>query len=314
MHPVEDIIFLTLGVFIFSLYEFTLDSLLYTTKVECVLLAHVHDGDEAVLSSDITEATTVDSLLPGYELDLEPGDPSLTVNGIAVDTPDIPALNGVVHSLSDGVLLPPCVTDDIATILSGREDFAQLVTLASATQLVSALSSLPAASGLTILAPSNSALGKLDSVVLAGLAASNMDALIDILEYHIIEENWDGSTTGSVMTKLGEEIEVTRDADGVLMVNGAKVLEENILASNGVIHVIDTVLIPPSLADTPGLPKPEDTDTSGGGGDGGGGGDNGAQEETPVDGGSSSAATTVGVIMSSGLVATVIAGVAALVL
>ena len=88
--------------------------------VECVLLAHVHDGDAAVLSSDITEPTTVDSMSLGYELDIEPGDP-LTVNGLAIDTPDIPAMNGVLHSLADGVLLPPCVTDDIVAILSARE-------------------------------------------------------------------------------------------------------------------------------------------------------------------------------------------------
>jgi uncharacterized surface protein with fasciclin (FAS1) repeats len=279
--------------------------------VECVLLAHVHDGDAAVLSSDITEPTTVDSMSLGYELDIEPGDP-LTVNGLAIDTPDIPAMNGVLHSLADGVLLPPCVTDDIVAILSAREDFAQLVTLASATQMVSALSSLPGASGLTILAPSNAALGKLDTVVLAGLAASNMDALVDILEYHIIEENWDGSTTGSVTTKLGEVIQVTRDADsGVLMINGAKVLEENILASNGVIHVIDTVLIPPSLADTPGLPDTSSSGTDNGGGDGD---DSGAQEETPVVVGGSSGASSSMVFWSSGLVATVIAGFAALAL
>lgn len=278
--------------------------------MECVLLAHVHD-EGAIQSSDITEAMTIDSLSPGYELNLEPGDP-ITVNGVAIATPDIPAMNGVIHSLSEGVLLPPCVTDDIVTILSDREDFTQLVALASATQMVSALSSQPAAEGFTIFAPSNSALGKLDSVVLAGLAAANPQVMIDILKYHIIESNFDGSTTGSVTTKLGEAVQVTRDDSGVIMVNGAKVLEGNILAANGVIHVIDTVLIPPSLANTPGLSKPENSGgDSGAQSDSGGGG---VQQGSGVEGGGSSGASSMTTFLSSGLVATAVAGVAFLVL
>ena len=69
-----------------------------------------------------------------------------------------------------------------------------------------------------------------------------------VLTYHVLGAEVPSSdvATGSVETLQGEEIELVASDDGVT-VNGANVIAVDVEASNGVIHVIDAVLVPPSI-------------------------------------------------------------------
>ena len=80
------------------------------------------------------------------------------------------------------------------------------------------------------------------------LLPENKDTLTQILTYHIISAEVPSSAveTGAVPSVAGEELNVVADESGVT-VNDATVVAADVMASNGIIHVIDAVLLPPSL-------------------------------------------------------------------
>ena len=218
--------------------------------VSCVLLAHVTPG--AIASTDILESgtTTVESLLTDFDLVLAAVNGTVTVNDVPVTVGDVNATNGIVHSIAQ-VLLPDCVTQDLYAVLSSNPLFATLVTLVASANLTEALSAPPTENGLTILAPSMEAFAKVPADVLAYLG-SNPAALMQVISYHILPQNYDGSILGELETLLdGETIEVSivENGDGTLVLNdgAATVTRANILASNGIVHEIDSVLLPESF-------------------------------------------------------------------
>ena len=124
--------------------------------------------------------------------------------------------------------------------------FTSLVTALQAAGLVEALKG---PGPFTVFAPTDDAFRKLPAgTVETLLKPENKDQLRAILTYHVVS----GALTGAQAMKIssaktlnGEELKIT-DHDGTLMVNNAKVVKADIPASNGVIHVIDTVLMPDS--------------------------------------------------------------------
>ncbi|MFN8015128.1 MAG: fasciclin domain-containing protein [Acidimicrobiia bacterium] len=139
----------------------------------------------------------------------------------------------------------------IVDIAAGDENFSTLVSLVKAAGLVDALSD--SNSQLTVFAPTNDAFAKVDAATIEKLKA-NKDALTQVLTYHVVASkamstdlsNGQEVTTleGSKLTVniSGSEVSLGTDSGG-----SAKVSKADISASNGVIHVIDTVLIPKDL-------------------------------------------------------------------
>ena len=98
----------------------------------------------------------------------------------------------------------------------------------------------------TIFAPTNAAFAKLPAgTVEMLLKPENKAKLASILTYHVVAGKVLAADvkSGMVKTVQGGEITIVANADGVT-VNGAKVLKTDIVGSNGVIHVIDTVILP----------------------------------------------------------------------
>lgn len=222
---------------------------LLTTEWEnhltCFLTSHVLGV--AVSSTDITESTTVASL-SGYNLTVAPVDGTVLVNDIPVTAADIQAVNGVIHVISDLPLLPPCVSQSIADQAAGNSDLSTLVSLVEAAGL---LDTIGTASPLTLFAPTNDAFAKVPRAILDYLGA-NVTALTEVLTYHVIEsanEFFNGTTTndGIFSTLLGDEITVKTEGETISLNDDVIILSADNLASNGVVHVIDSVLIPPSL-------------------------------------------------------------------
>jgi transforming growth factor-beta-induced protein len=152
-----------------------------------------------------------------------------------IDT--IQASNGVIHVV-DKVILPPASISD--TLIA--EGYTDLAATLNATNLTSTVNGL---AGATVFAPSNEALAAAKPI-LDKLNATQVDA---ILKYHVVPAvaySTQLSNGQSIKTAQGENVTVTLAGNEVL-VNDARVQPKDILASNGVIHAINKVLIPPSI-------------------------------------------------------------------
>jgi uncharacterized surface protein with fasciclin (FAS1) repeats len=101
----------------------------------------------------------------------------------------------------------------------------------------------------TIFAPTDKAFDALPKGALAQLLKpENRDALVKILTYHVVEGENTSNTlkSGDANTLEGAPLKVSVNSSGVT-VNDAKVIQKDVQASNGVIHVIDRVLLPPDI-------------------------------------------------------------------
>jgi uncharacterized surface protein with fasciclin (FAS1) repeats len=195
-----------------------------------ILLYHVLGAK--VLSTDLMNGMTATTLEGS---DIVVTIPPVQINGVDVTAADLEASNGVVHVI-DEVLIPPFMTTSIVDIGSAVPDFSILVGLADA---------LSGPGPFTLFAPTNAAFSRLDDATVAFLKdPANKASLVDILTYHVLPGIALSSTlTDGLMAKTLQGSDVTIMLDPV-MVNDAMVTAVDILANNGVIHVIDTVLIP----------------------------------------------------------------------
>ncbi|WP_442508671.1 fasciclin domain-containing protein [Novipirellula sp. SH528] len=132
----------------------------------------------------------------------------------------------------------------IVDIAAGNQDFSTLVAAVKAAGLVETLSGK---GPFTVFAPTNEAFNKLPKgTVESLLKPENKDKLISILKYHVVSGNVmaaDVVKLDEAKTVQGQSVKISTGSDGV-MVNKSKVVKTDIKASNGVIHVIDSVLLP----------------------------------------------------------------------
>lgn len=136
------------------------------------------------------------------------------------------------------------VMNDIVTVASNAGTFNTLVAAVKAAGLADILQN---DGPFTVFAPTDAAFAKLPRGAIEALLADN-DKLKAVLTYHVVP----GSLMASDIVKMGAgEIETVNGApvqvtlrDGKVFVDGAKVVSTNIIASNGIIHVIDAVIVP----------------------------------------------------------------------
>jgi len=164
------------------------------------------------------------------------------VNQAQVNAADLPGSNGFVHSVN-AVLLP---AETVADVAIDSPDHTSLVAAVVQEGLLPALTN-PFAS-LTVFAPTNTAFDNLAAALgtdIAGLLAN--PELTDILLYHVVgAEVFSGDlVNGPVATLNGQDIVV--DLSMGVMINDANVTTADLPSDNGVVHVIDAVLVP-SLA------------------------------------------------------------------
>jgi transforming growth factor-beta-induced protein len=174
----------------------------------------------------------------------------LQVGGQAVARTDVRAGNGVVHLMS-GVMLPPGFTVPARTVVdvaAGNAAFSTLVQLVTAADLAGALQG---EGPFTVFAPTNEAFAKLDPALVAALTRpENKAKLQQVLTYHVAS----GAVlardlaAGAVTTLEGGAVQVSLPAAGPTLNGGTRVVATDVRAGNGVVHVIDTVLIPPTFS------------------------------------------------------------------
>ena len=136
-------------------------------------------------------------------------------------------------------------TEDIIAVARANPDFATLVAAISAAGLVE---TLQGEGPFTVFAPTEAAFAALPEGLLEKLLLpENIGVLTAILTYHVVPGKVMSSdvTAGDVATVEGSTIAITTDMG--VMVNGANVVTVDVAASNGVIHVIDSVIVPPTV-------------------------------------------------------------------
>ncbi|WP_208426615.1 MULTISPECIES: fasciclin domain-containing protein [Salinibacter] len=203
-----------------------------------VVRHHVVNGE--VTSDQLSDGQTV-SPLAGEDLRIGVGE-NVTVNQATVLTPDANAENGVVHVV--GKLLADAV--DRATLTPRFTIFARLVKEAG---LAPALRVSGDNDGRTIFAPTNEALlAALDEDDSGEVESDEIPPNADeILQYHVLDSVFlagDVPTSATdIPTLEGTDVTVQR-SNGTVTVNGNEVSVPNVEVDNGVIHSIDTVLMP----------------------------------------------------------------------
>ena len=228
-----------------------------------ILLYHVVEG--AVLAEIVVEldGESVETLLEDFFVNVSVDDDGVFVNDAQVVVTDIEASNGIIHVI-DAVLVPsedyqyPSIADLVVEAASAEED-AEFTTLLAAVLaadelVLEALSDDSAE--LTVFAPTDEAFA--DLVELLGEDAFNeiiedQEALTEILLYHVVGAEvfaedvveLDGEAVDTLLED--DPIAISIDEDGNVFIDGAQVIIVDVEASNGVIHIINAVIVPDGM-------------------------------------------------------------------
>ena len=225
-----------------ALPDGTIETLLAdpTGTLAQILLYHVVGGQ--ALSTDLSDGQTITTLL-GEDITVTIGMNGVMINNATVVVADITATNGVVHVI-DAVLLPPAPQPITVVDVIVNSDVHN--TLEAAVVAAGLVETLSGTGPFTVFAPTDAAFAALPAGTVETLLADPTGTLTDILLYHVVGAealSTDLTNGQTVTTLLGQNVTVTINADGVF-INNAQVTVADIVTDNGVIHVIDAVLLP----------------------------------------------------------------------
>ena len=224
-----------------------------------VLLYHVVDGK--VMAADVIGLDGQEvSTLSGEPIMVAADDMGVMINESNVVITDIEASNGIIHVV-DAVILPS-TDDEMVTGDEMRDDHmagesksivdiavedGRFNTLVAAVTEAGLAETLQSEGPFTVFAPTDDAFAALPEGTVEALLA-DIPALTDILLYHVVEGKVmaaDVAELDQALTVQGQYVDIANDM-GKVMVDNAQVLITDIEASNGVIHVIDAVILPES--------------------------------------------------------------------
>ena len=208
-----------------------------------ILTYHVAGG--TVLSTDLSDGQTIPTV-NGADVTISiDSEGVVMVNGVAtVIVADLEGTNGVVHVI-DAVLTPPAPTPStVVDIIVNSPDHIILETAVIAAGLADDLSG---EGPFTVFAPTDAAIAALPEGALDALLADPTGALAEVLLYHVVGAaalSTDLSDGQIITTLQGGDVEISIDMG--VMVNDANVIVADLIADNGVVHVIDAVLSLPT--------------------------------------------------------------------
>ena len=207
------------------------------------ILKH-HVVADSVMSGMLSNGQLITTLF-GADVTVTIGPSGVFIDNALVTVADIVADNGVVHVI-DAVLLPPAppTTNSVYDIISNSADH---TTLTLAIDTAGLAGTLKGSGPFTVFAPTDDAFNLLPSGTIAALL-SDLPQLTDILKHHVVGDSvMSGmlSNGQTVTTLLGTDVTITINSSGVFIDN-ALVTVADIVGDNGVVHVIDAVLLPNS--------------------------------------------------------------------
>ena len=204
----------------------------------------VQVGDATVVEADI-DATNgvihaIDTVLLPTNLVITAT--ATTTTGAASATGQVTTIQGV----TTGQIITTIAADaTLADVVSGTEELSSLATALGAAGLFQALQ-LPGE--LTLFAPTNAAFAALPDAQLQTLLNTTSD-LAEVMQYHLVADAVlvaDLPRLGQALSTSSQPLTITVSADGTVQVNNARIVQADIVTTNGVIHLIDTVLLPPN--------------------------------------------------------------------
>ncbi len=205
--------------------------------LQAVLLYHVVPGN--LEAEDVLEADKLVTL-NGQKLDLTT-DGSVMIDDANVTATDIACTNGTIHVIDKVVI--PNTSDLIETAVSAGS----FTTLAAALDAAGLIEALQGDGPFTVFAPTDDAFAALPEHVVANLLKpENKDQLIAVLTYHVVAGRVyavDAIAAEHAETLQGSSVTIEH-RDGDVYIDGARVISADIDATNGVIHVIDKVILP----------------------------------------------------------------------
>ena len=206
-----------------------------------ILLYHVLSGE--VLAGSLTDGQMA-MTLQGEDITVSIVGEDVFINDAQVIITDLMAQNGVVHVIN-AVLLPQSflLPETVVEVINDSPIHTILQTAISQAGLADDLSG---EGPFTVFAPTDEAFGALPAGTVEELLLDPMGDLAEILLYHVLSgEVLAGSLTDGqmAMTLQGEDITVTITGEDVF-INNALVIVADIMTQNGVVHVIDAVLLP----------------------------------------------------------------------
>ena len=241
----------------------TLEQLLADPKGQLaqILLYHVVPGK--VMAADVKDGMSAATAQGSPVTFTVSSDGGVMINDAKVVATDIAATNGVIHVI-DKVILPPAdaaaeasaaapapaasaaVTATIPEVAAAAGSFKTLLAAVEAAGLAGELSG---AGPFTVFAPTDEAFAKLPAGTVDTLLQDPKGQLTQILLYHVVSGKVLAADVKDGMeaeTLQGAPLKFTVGADGSVKIGDASVVGADVAAGNGVIHVIDTVLLPPS--------------------------------------------------------------------
>jgi transforming growth factor-beta-induced protein len=224
----------------------TLDELLKPENKQAltdILLYHVISGN--VMAADVAGLSSATTVL-GKDVAIKVDMGKVFINDAEVILTDIETSNGVIHVI-DSVILPPA--EEARNIVDIAVADGRFTTLVAAVQAAGLAETLTGEGPFTVFAPTDDAFAKLPAGTIETLLKpESKQALTDILLYHVVSGKVmaaDVVGLTSAPTVLGKDISIKVQDGKVFLNDTIQVIITDIEASNGVIHVIDAVLLPP---------------------------------------------------------------------
>ncbi len=212
----------------------TVESLLKDKdQLTSILTYHVVPGK--VMASDVVELSAAETV-QGAQVSINTSKSSVKVDNANVVKTDIVCSNGVIHVI-DAVIMP-------RNIIETAMNAGSFNTLLAAVEAAGLSQTLAGEGPFTVFAPTDAAFAKLPEGAVESLL-KDTDRLSQILTYHVVPGKVfadDVAKLSSATTVQGQQVRI--DASQGVKVNQARVIAPDVVAGNGVIHVIDQVLLP----------------------------------------------------------------------
>ncbi|MFL2960194.1 MAG: fasciclin domain-containing protein [Candidatus Thalassarchaeaceae archaeon] len=207
-----------------------------------ILLYHVYTAG-AVYAADVTDGLTV-AMANGDDASFTVTDGTVMIGDATVTTADVMASNGVIHVI-DKVLMPPADLVDIAAVAMSTGMHDSLVAALVKADLVS---TVQGDGPFTVFAPTDQAFTNAGIDLDSFTTDEEIAALTNILLYHVYSGavNAANVTDGLAVQMVNGDYAQFTVTEGTVMIEDATVTAADVMASNGVIHVIDKVLMPPA--------------------------------------------------------------------
>ncbi len=209
-------------------------------ELKNILLHHVWGSTE--LKSSLRNETRTTLLNENVRVNVTV-DQGIYIDQVQITVFDIMATNGVVHVV-DAVILPPALT--VVDIVNNSEDHETLEQAIAAAELTEVLSD--STKEFTLFAPTDEAFNALPDGMLAALLGDPTGELADVLLHHTLagETLYDNFVNESKTSLLDEKFRVNVTVDLGTYINNAKIIVRDVFARNGVVHVVDAVILPPA--------------------------------------------------------------------